>query len=544
MTKNQLLQILRNLLFVFALVLAISSCASIGAGPQGGPKDSIPPKVLTMFPKNQTTNFTEKKIIITFDEYFKLNDQSKQFSISPDLDVLPTLKVKKKTLEITITDTLEKNTTYTMNFGKSIVDINESNALKNFSYVFATGPKLDSLNISGNIKNALTGKPEIEAVALMIPLNRDTIFGKKKASIYALTDSSGNYKISNLKQDTYKVYAIVEKSSDKIYQQSTDEVGFIKQPVVLKKDTQNLNMVVFKEEATTFRINDRKINNDGSISISFNQKLKSPGITVKEPAELDKTKLYKFNKTADSVKLWLTDLSFDSTKVDITDSGKVRQTVRLTRGKKETYTRTVIPTDNIEANLLNPNKNLRLTFSLPIEAIDATKIVLMEDSVEKENFTVSKDTADLLSYEVKYPWRATRIYEIKFKEGTFTALFKAKNKEFVKKFELAKADDYGTLVVKIITPEPNKQYVLEIINEAKNIVTKLVVAKDTIVTFTKYRAGKYFIRIIYDTNKNGEWDTGNVKEGRQPEKIYNEPKELSIRANWDRNETITLPKEQ
>lgn len=539
-----MLPILKYLLISFLGILLISSCASIGAGPQGGPKDSIPPKVLNMTPKNLTTNFKEKKIVIQFDEYFKLNDQAKQFSISPDVEVLPTLKVKDKSLEITFTDSLEKNTTYTLNFGKSIVDINESNAIPNFSYVFATGAHLDSLNISGNIKNALTGKPEFEAVAMVIPLSRDSIFGKKKASIYALTDSSGNFRIKNLKEDTYKIYALVEKSSDKIYQQSTDEVGFLKEPIVLTKDTQNVNMLTFKEEASAFRINDRKINADGSISISYNMKLKKPGITFTEPGNLDAGKKIKFNATGDSVKVWLNDLSFDSTKVNITDSGKVLQTIKLTRGKKETYTRSVIPTDNLEANLLNPNKHLKLTFPLPVEAVDLAKITFMEDSVVQANFKIEKDTADFLSYQVRYPWKAGNIYEIKFDEGAFTAIFEAKNKLFNKKFELGKYDDYGTLAVKIITPEPNKQYVLEVVNEAKAIVNKLVVAKDTTVTFTKYKAGKYYIRIIYDTNKNGEWDTGNVKAGLQPEHIYNEPKELSIRANWDRNETITLPKEK
>ena len=85
---------------------------------------------------------------------------------------------------------------------------------------------------------------------------------------------------------------------------------------------------------------------------------------------------------------------------------------------------------------------------------------------------------------------------------------------------------------------------LEITNEAKSLVNSFVVSRETTVKFANYRAGKYFIRIIYDTNKNGVWDTGNVKLGLQPETIYNEPKELSIRANWDRNETITLPKEK
>ncbi|MDO7743326.1 MAG: hypothetical protein MUP99_06110, partial [Pedobacter sp.] len=400
------------------------------------------------------------------------------------------------------------------------------------------------LNISGTIKNALTGKPEIEALAFIFPLSRDSLFGKKRASVYALTDSSGNFKISNLKADTYKIYALKEQNGDKTYQQSSDEIGFLKDPIVLKKDTQNINMVIFKEDATEFRVNERRLNNDGSISISLNQKLKDPGITIIEPKELDVSKKVKFNKVGDSVKLWLTDMSFDSTKVSITDAGKLLQTVTFRRGKKETYTRNVTATDNIEGNLLNPNKTLKLTFGIPVESIDQSKITLLEDSVANTNFTLVKDSADFLSYNFNYAWRANTIYEIKFAAGAFTAIFNTKNKEFTKKFELAKRDDYGTLKLKIVTPEPNKQYVLEVINEAKAIVNTLVVAKDTTVTFANYRAGKYFIRVIYDNNKNGQWDTGNVKKGTQPEKIYNESKELSIRANWDRNETITLPKEQ
>lgn len=544
MVKNSLLKIARNLIYTFSGISLIYGCASIGPGPQGGPKDKTPPKILSMVPKNLTRNFTAKKIVIQFDEYFKLVDQYKQFSISPDLAVMPTLKVKNKSLEITFTDSLEKNTTYTLNFGKAIADVNEGNVLKNFSYVFSTGSSMDSLSISGHIKDAITGKPLIEGVAFVLPLAKDTaIFGKKKASIYTLTDSSGNYKINNLRSNTYKVYALKEQNSDKIYQQSSDEIGFVKEPLVLKKDTQNVNMVIFKEDATVFRVNDRRLNADGSITLLFNQKLQHPGITIIEPKNLDLNKEVKFNKTGDSVKIWLNDMNFDSTKVSITNNGKLLQTVNFNRGKKDTYKRVVTATDNIEANLLNPNKPFTLTFGIPVETVDPAKIVFMEDSVANTNFKVKKDSLDFLSYHILYPWKPNRIYELKFKEGAFTAIFNTKNKEFTKKFQLAKSDDYGTLKVQIVTPEPNKQYLLEVTNENKAIVNSLVVSKDTTVSFNNYRAGKYFIRIIYDTNKNGVWDTGNVKLGIQPEKIWNEPKELSIRANWDRNETITLPKE-
>ena len=544
MAKNSLLKIARSLFYTFSGISLIYGCASIGPGPQGGPKDKTPPKVLSMTPKNLTRNFKAKKIVIQFDEFFKLTDQYKQFSISPDVEVMPTLKIKDKSLEITFTDSLEKNTTYTLNFGKAVGDVNEGNVIKNLTYVFSTGASLDSLSISGNIKESQTGKPLIEGVAFVLPLSRDSIFGKKKASIYTLTDSSGNYKINNLRADTYKVYALKEQSSDKIYQQSSDEIGFIKEPLILKKDTQNVNMLVFKEDAILFRINDRRLNADGSISMNFNQKLKKPEIVVTEPKNLDATKLVKFNKNGDSVKVWLADLSFDSAKVSVTNEGKLLQTVTFNRGKKDTYKRTVVATDNIETNLINPNKPFTLTFGMPVEAVDPSKIILMEDSVVKTNFTVVKDSANFLAYHIMYPWQANNIYEIKFGDGAFTGLFATKSKEFLKKFQLAKKDDYGTLQVKIIVPEPNKQYLLEITNEAKALVNNLVVSRDTTVKFANYRAGRYFIRIIYDTNKNGVWDTGNVKLGLQPETIYNEPKELSIRANWDRNETITLPKEK
>lgn len=542
MAKNSITSNFRHFASLLLLISLIYSCASIQQ-PQGGPRDTTPPKVLKMEPKNLTTNFKAKKITVEFDEYFKLQNEFKEFSISPELKIAPSLKVKGKILEVSFQDTLEKNTTYTLNFGKAIADINESNVLKNFSYVFATGNKLDSLSIKGKITNAVTGEPEIEAVAFILPIERDTIFGKSRPSIYTLTDSSGHYSLNNLREGTYKVYGLKEKGGDKIYQQSTDEIGFIKEPIVLKSNVDSANMKIFKEDASVFRILDRRINADGSISLSMNQKLKKPEVVITDPPTLDATKLVRFSKHNDSLKVWLTDMSFDSTKVAIKDEGKLLQTTTLTRGKKETYTRNLTASDDLEDRTLNPNKSFRLTFNFPITNVDPSKIVLLEDSVDRKNFSLVKDSTDFLSYYIKYPWKVKKSYEMNFEPGAFTAIFNTKNKEFKKDFKLGNKDDYGSLIVKITPPEPNKSYILEVIGEKKNVVNSLVITKDTTVRFSNYRAGKYFIRITYDSNKNGKWDTGNVAEGRQPERVWNEPKELSIRALWERNETILIPKE-
>ncbi|WP_443945236.1 Ig-like domain-containing protein [Pedobacter sp. AW1-32] len=532
---------LKNACILLCLLL-LAACASIQA-PQGGPRDTTPPKILNMTPKNQTRNFTAKKILIEFDEYFNIKDESKEFSISPELESTPVLKKKKKKLEITLPDSLEENTTYTLNFGKSIADVNESNVVKNLSYVFSTGPEIDSLSISGKVDNALTGELEKEVTVLILPVQRDTLFGKKRPSIYTTTDSSGNYKLNNLRAGKYKIYALKEGTSgDKIYQQINDEVGFIKDPIVLNGDTNNVNLQVFKEIANEFRVLDRKLNNDGSLSLLFNKSLKSPKITITDPPKTDEGKYVHFNKTNDTVRIWLTDLTFDSTKVAIQDEGKTLQTVNITRGKKDTYTRDVKAEDNTISNKLNPFKKYALTFNFPITAADASKITLTEDSVKRTNFQVIKDSVDFLKYYVVYPWRNKRTYELTLGADAFTAIFNAKNKEFKKLFQLESTDSYSSLMLKVSVPDTSKSYIVEFINEKKVPIKSEVISKDTKIAFLQNPAGKYFVRVIYDENKNGIWDTGNLKDQTQPEKIWYSTMEMSLKPNWEREEVLTIPK--
>lgn len=539
MAKNKKDPFFSIFLALIVLATLIYGCAAMQT-PQGGPKDTTPPKVVKMTPENLTTNFKSKKIVIEFDEYIKLNNEFKEFSISPELERVPELKAKLKRLEISLPDTLEKNTTYTLNFGKSIVDGNEGNELKNFSYAFSTGPTLDSLSISGTVTNALTLEPELEAIVFILPLSRDSLFGKKRAAIFTLTDSSGNFKLNNLKKDTYKIYALKEKGGDRIYQQISDEIGFIKEPFLLDKNLDSLHLSIFKELAPQFRILDRKLNADGSITMNFNQKLKKPDLSVTFPSAVDQGKLLQFNKTKDSVTLWLNDLSFDSVKIAVKDDGKILDTVKFTRAKRDTYNRVVNISDNLDGNSLNPFKDLTITFNFPIKNLDESKILLLEDSIPRQ-FTLVKDSSNMLKYHIKYKWRAKEEYILLLREGAATAIFDAKNKELRKNFTLGDANDYGTLTLAVEPPDTTKNYILKIVNKDKNIVSSFPITKKTSVKLNKYKQGVYYGRIVYDENKNGIWDTGNVKEGIQPEAIWYEPKELSIRANWDRNEIIKIP---
>src|SRR5690606_21123134 len=131
---------------------------------------------------------------------------------------------REKMLQSTLPDSLEKNTTYTINLGKALVDFNEGNELNNFSSVFSTGPEIDSLSVSGNVRNAPTHEIEKDIAVLLIPTRQDSIFGKRKANIFAQTDSSGNFSLKNLREDTYRIYALKEKNNDRIFNAPEEEI--------------------------------------------------------------------------------------------------------------------------------------------------------------------------------------------------------------------------------------------------------------------------------------------------------------------------------
>jgi len=527
---------------VAIICLLICGCASMQT-PQGGPRDTTPPKVLSMTPKNQTRNFNAKKIVMEFDEYFKLNDESKEFSISPEQERAPILKVRSKRLEIELQDTLEKNTTYTLNFGKAVADINENNAVKNLSYVFSTGDQIDSLSVSGKVSNSLTDEMEKEVTVFIFPIERDTLFGKKRPAIYTLTDSSGNYKLNNLREGLYKIYAVKEAGGggDKIYQQVSDEIGFVKEPININKNLENINLQVFKELASEFRVVDRKLSNDGIITVVFNQQLKNPKLTVTDPPNVDVNKYVRFNKTNDTAKVWLTDLTFDSVKVAIQDQGKVLQTLNFNRGKKDAYVRDVTITDNAGSGKLNPYQSYTLTFPFPITAADASKITLLEDSVKRTTFQLVKDSLNFLQYYLRYPWKQKKTYDIKFAAGAFTAIFNAKNKEINKTFKLETSDSYTTLIYNVSVPDSAKNYIVQFLNEKKDIIKSFPIKGNTKLRFANYPAGKYMVRVIYDENRNEIWDTGNVKLGIQPEKVWYLKALLDLKPNWEREDPLVIP---
>ncbi|MEO7215013.1 Ig-like domain-containing protein [Mucilaginibacter sp.] len=535
-----------KILFFLLIVLVFCGCAA-QQKPQGGPRDLTPPKILKATPEDQTRNFKAKEIRIDFDEYFRLTNQYQEISISPAQEKQPEYKIDKKSLVIQFKDTLLKNTTYVINFGKAVADVNENNVLKNYTYVFSTGSHIDSLSLSGNVVNSITGLKEKDATVFLFTLSQDSLlFGKKKPGIFTTTDTAGNFSLNNLREDTYRIYALKESSPDKIFNNDNDLIAFTKNPIKVDKDSSNILLKLFKQVPDNFRVSEKKFTLDGKLSLLFNRPVQKPSIKVLYPAALDAQKIVEFTKTKDTAVVYMRNMVFDSLSIAILDNNKPIDTVYQLKSKNETFERNLNFTFGVNRdNKLKPGTDLPITGNFPLDSYDAAQIVLLEDSIPITNFTLTKDTSNLRKYYLKYRWRVNSKYQIGLNEGAFTDIYGDKNKKFAKPFTVDKPENYSQLTLKVSVPaDTGKTYVVEILDDTKTVLRSDIVSKNTSLVYKNYATIKYSIRVIYDVNHNGRWDSGNVKRRAQPETIWVSPKDIVLRANWEAEEPLDIPKEQ
>ena len=216
MKRNRRNILKREWFGIMVVALCIYACANRGY-PEGGPKDETPPQVVEEVPLSYTTNFKAKRVNIYFDEFVQLNDINNKFIFSPPVKKDPKVSLKGKYVQVAIPDSLRENTTYSLDFADAIVDNNESNPLGFYRYVFSTGERIDTLELGGTVVNAESYEPVMGVLVALYEKSGDSIPLKELPDYIARTDSSGNFRLTNLREGHYRVMAIEDVNRDKMY---------------------------------------------------------------------------------------------------------------------------------------------------------------------------------------------------------------------------------------------------------------------------------------------------------------------------------------
>lgn len=220
-------------LFPFLLVIAFvafwatvpTGCANI-IPPTGGPRDTIPPQLVSSLPKDSTLNFRANRITLTFDEYVDLQEVQNNLLFTPTFEINPEVSVRAKTVTVRFRDSLLPNTTYLLNFGNAIRDVNEANPVRNFTYTFSTGPVLDSLTLTGKVLLAENGKTDSTLIVMLHRNLADSAVIKERPVYVARVDAAGNFRFQNLPKDRFAIYALGEAGIVRRYQNKSQYFAF------------------------------------------------------------------------------------------------------------------------------------------------------------------------------------------------------------------------------------------------------------------------------------------------------------------------------
>ena len=533
---------MKKLIYTVLSIVVISGCAKRGS-PTGGLIDSIPPVLINSSPKINSTNFDSDEIRLTFDEYVKLDKVEEQLIISPPLDknsyeVKPLNGVTKKVF-LKFIDSLETETTYSINFGNSIKDNNEGNPLTFFSYTFSTGETIDSLYVRGNISDAFDKETDdyisIHLYRIDSIFNDSIIFNNRPTYISNSLDST-NYQFKNLKEGKYLIVAIKDVDNNYFFDPFYDKIGFIDSLITLPRDS-IINLKLFKEETTLIWDKPHFINSE-KIGFGYYGKLDLKNIKIESSIPDSVQYTYTKESEKDTLIFWLSKNSFDSLNFNLIE----KDTTKLVTIKFDRARDTLIDSLSISpktANVIHLKEAFKLSSNIPLKNIEDSLITIRDIDSLIVPFTTSINE-NLDQIDIEFEVSPSDNYRVFILPEAIKDVRGVSNDTLQYNVVSQTLEDYGNVYLDVIRNSESK-FILHMINNNGDVIREFKnVNQDTTYNIDYVRPGKYTFRLIEDANNNDIWDTGNYLKKIKPESVYYFLNELEVRANWDLNETFNL----
>lgn len=247
----------KYLVFFFGLICWLSGwmlinggCAQIGF-PTGGPKDSLAPVLVRAVPPEGTTRFSSRRISLQFNEFIDVQDLQKNLIISPSPGKPPLVTYNLRNIQIDFRDSLMPNTTYSIQLGDAIRDVNENNVLKNLTYVFSTGDVIDSLTLSGKVILAETGAVDSSIWAMLYRNQDDSAVKKMRPDYISRLSGDGSFLFKNLPAASFRLYALKDSDGNKMYNSLSELFAFYDSVVTIREDNAPLELFAYQQEKTT-----------------------------------------------------------------------------------------------------------------------------------------------------------------------------------------------------------------------------------------------------------------------------------------------------
>ncbi len=586
---------LRAILFAVPtalLVFLLHSCANRGAGPQGGPKDTIPPHIVKSVPENGTLNFSKQKIEIAMNEIVLLEKMQEKVIVSPPQKTNATIKAYGKKVVVQFNDSIKPGTTYVVDFADAIVDNNEKNPLKNYAFTFSSGPLIDTLRISGHVIDAETLNP---CAAVLVGAHsdlNDSAFTTKPFDIVAKTDENGYFCIKNAREGTrYHLYALKDINGNYLFDMKEELLAFqdtVYTPVYWTEERNDTIMAdsltidtIYSYRIPMYRPNDivlkmfkeyapvqKFIKAERKLPHKFDLFFNAPLDTMPLIKPLNFTffgsHILQKSRNVDTLSFWLTDsldwridtlafelyhprtdslglieIKMDTIKLPI--KADIKKNTESTsksskRGSKKgnTEEKPRIEFLQMKTNLksyFDVYLPIQFSFDTPIKHFDASLVHLemKKDTIwEPIAINIEPDSVRM-NFTIAHEWIPEKEYSLTVDSAAFYEYYGKHTNKFNMKFRTRSLEDYANLFV-VLTHFTGKEHIL-LLNKKEEVVREKKAEKET--AFEYLEPGEYYMKLYIDENENGKWDVGEYESLQQAESVYFFPAKIVLRAFWD-----------
>lgn len=518
------------MLLALAASAILYSCASTG-NPSGGPKDETPPQLTSKSTPSGQTNFEKQELEFYFDEFVNVKNPAQQVLISPPLTYPLQFDHRGKRLRVNFheDEVLRPDATYSINFGEAIEDFRESNKMENFQFVFATGDKIDSLSFSGSVKNSETNEPAKGVIVMLYDtLYQDSIPYLSRPYYFAKTAEDGTFTINNIKQDTFKVVALGDNNLNYVYDEESELFGYTDSLYILTDSTSNsIALEVWQAKVSPLML-DSDTDTRGIIRLAFDQAADDIPYSLSDTT-ISVTPIVK----GDSLLLLYP--------LDVTGSFKLNlpdDTIRISPARSKSKPSKRLAIQNNNANLYQgilKSDSIFLEFATPIVSIDTSKIRMFQikDTLQQEiGGWSTKISTQPHGVMMNRAWSSNDSLTVSIDSASITDIFGAVNDSLGFDFRIDQLENRSQLELSMSNIDSTAQYVIRLLLNNKEIAESTIDAENNTYTLIGLLPGKYEVEVIEDKNRNGEWDTGNYLEKKQPEIKRKVPIE-ELRANWE-----------
>lgn len=182
---------------------------------------------------------------------------------------------------------------------------------------------------------------------------------------------------------------------------------------------------------------------------------------------------------------------------------------------------------------MDVNAICSFTFEEPLLSVDTSAISV---SLKVDTLWVPvdrvfyQDSVNIRKYNIFAEWRPEQTYLVKADSAAFKGLYGGVSEEFTREMAFKSLDEYAALYVDVAGVGDN--CILQLLDARENVVMEQK-TRGGHCEFYFIKPGTYYMRLIFDENGNGVWDTGDYAKGIQPERVSYYHHSLDLRALFE-----------